>query len=260
MDALFILQASLGRRDLGAAPKLIAATRTVEALQSELRGRFEEAAEGQAHLALSVAELAAGALDLKLRYDPAQLTWMGFEPSTSVAGAALVEAHASQPGELRLVRLGLADGEAELGRVIFQWLSREAPAQVEVVGFNHFDLNGLSIPTDITTHFDGRLKALPGTFALHPNMPNPFNPETTIRYDLAVLSRGGAEAMGVRLAIYNMAGQLIRVLVDAAQRPGRYSIEWDGRDAQSREVGSGVYLYRLQAGDQVQVRRMLLLR
>ena len=83
------------------------------------------------------------------------------------------------------------------------------------------------------------------------NYPNPFNPETTIRYILP-------EASGVRLAIYNVLGQQVRVLVDAAQGAGVYGVQWDGRDAFGSQVSSGMYLYRLETGADVAVRKMIL--
>ncbi len=88
------------------------------------------------------------------------------------------------------------------------------------------------------------------TFGLDQNTPNPFNPSTTIRYRLA-------EASGVRLVVYNLLGQRVRVLVDAAQGPGVHSIQWDGRDAAGRQVATGLYIYRLEAGGFSQVRKML---
>ena len=129
--------------------------------------------------------------------------------------------------------------------------------EVEVETVEFFDLNGRAVPTD-ATHFRGRLRALPSAFMLYANKPNPFNPETTIRYDLAALPSG--DILPVRLTVYNVAGQLVRILFDEAQRPGSYAVQWDGHDEQGQAVSSGVYLYRLEAGDQVQVRRMLLLR
>ena len=121
-------------------------------------------------------------------------------------------------------------------------------------GFHVFGLDGLEQETD-ATRFRGYLPGLPTAFKLYANVPNPFNPETVIRYELA-----GREAMEVRLAVYNVAGQLVRILVDEQQRPGRYTARWDGRNDHGAEVGSGIYLYRLEAGAQVQVRRMTLLR
>ncbi len=85
------------------------------------------------------------------------------------------------------------------------------------------------------------------------NFPNPFNPSTSIRFQLA--SEGS-----VRLAIYNLKGQLVRVLSDGHRSRGSHTVTWDGLDASGDPVSSGVYLYRLQAGGKVQSRRMLLLK
>ena len=90
-------------------------------------------------------------------------------------------------------------------------------------------------------------------FALYQNGPNPFNPETAIRYSLA-------EAADVRLAVYSVLGQRLRVLVSEAQEAGHHSAQWDGRDAMGREVTSGIYLYRLQAGENVAMRKMVLVK
>ena len=87
-------------------------------------------------------------------------------------------------------------------------------------------------------------------FELYQNAPNPFNPSTTIRYTLA-------EASDVRLTIYNSLGQRVRVLVNSGQSQGAYSVAWDGRDHLGREVSSGLYLYQLEAGANVSVRKMV---
>jgi hypothetical protein len=89
------------------------------------------------------------------------------------------------------------------------------------------------------------------TFGLAQNFPNPFNPSTTIRFSLE-------EASHVRLAVYNVAGQEIRTLMDASCGQGSHSVVWDGRDAHGRSVTSGVYLYRLAAGERVAIRKMVL--
>ena len=85
------------------------------------------------------------------------------------------------------------------------------------------------------------------------NNPNPFNPSTTIRYTLE-------EASNVRLTIYNVLGQPVRVLVNSGQGQGVYSVQWDGRDSFGREVTSGVYLYRLEAGANVSIQKMILVK
>jgi hypothetical protein len=94
---------------------------------------------------------------------------------------------------------------------------------------------------------------LPTALRLHPCRPNPFNPRTTIKFDLP-------EAESVRLAVFDLAGRLVRMLVDENRSPGTYEVAWDGRDTEGREVGSGTYLARLEAGGNVEVMRMALLR
>ncbi len=64
----------------------------------------------------------------------------------------------------------------------------------------------------------------------------------------------------VRLAVYNMLGQRVRVLVDTQQEAGFYAVSWDGMDAAGVQVASGVYVYRLQVGAFHQVRKMILLK
>jgi len=91
-------------------------------------------------------------------------------------------------------------------------------------------------------------------FTLYPNNPNPFNPATEIRYELFT-------PVPVRLQIYDTAGRLVRTLVDAPlQRPGPHSLRWDGRDGYGATVASGVYFYRLEAGEYGKTRRMALIR
>lgn len=94
---------------------------------------------------------------------------------------------------------------------------------------------------------------LPRSFDLQQNYPNPFNPTTAISYQLAAAS-------DVEITIYNTLGQKVRTLVNEAQKPaGYYRAEWNGRNDAGAAVASGVYLYRLHAGDFVKVRKMLLI-
>ena len=98
------------------------------------------------------------------------------------------------------------------------------------------------------------LAALPLANSLSQNYPNPFNPETTIRYDLS----SGAV---VSLTIYNIAGQVVRKLVDGESlAAGQYQAVWDGRNESGASVASGMYFYLLHAGDYVAKRKMVLLR
>ncbi len=89
---------------------------------------------------------------------------------------------------------------------------------------------------------------------LLPNVPNPFNPSTKIRFDLSF----GAEVV---LRVYDVGGRLVRTLEHAVWYPqGRHAVFWDGRDNQGRSAASGVYYVRLQAGGTVDSQRVVLLK
>jgi hypothetical protein len=90
-------------------------------------------------------------------------------------------------------------------------------------------------------------------FALEQNVPNPFNPATTIAFSLPERSR-------VRLVIYDVAGRAVRVLADDTRDAGLYRVEWGGLDDRGTQVSSGIYFYRIVAGKRTQTRKMLLLK
>jgi hypothetical protein len=104
-------------------------------------------------------------------------------------------------------------------------------------------------PTDA----DDLTPGLPGEFALFPNYPNPFNPQTTIEFNLPRYSV-------VSLAVFNILGERVRTLVSDLLPPGRHTVTWDGTGANGEGASSGIYFYRLTAGDFIQTRKMLLVK
>ena len=94
---------------------------------------------------------------------------------------------------------------------------------------------------------------LPEITALRGNFPNPFNPTTTIMFDLEKES-------DIRIEIFNIRGQRVRLLAKGVWAQGSHSIEWNGTNDDGRAVGSGVYFYQMRAGEFVETRRMLLLK
>ncbi|MFZ0388819.1 MAG: T9SS type A sorting domain-containing protein, partial [Calditrichia bacterium] len=94
---------------------------------------------------------------------------------------------------------------------------------------------------------------LPRQLALFANYPNPFNPETVIAFDLP-------EMLPVRLEIFNVLGQSVNILINRQLGPGNYRFTWKGDNQQGKPLSSGIYLYRLTAGKQTLVRKMLLAR
>ena len=106
----------------------------------------------------------------------------------------------------------------------------------------------------VTAVQESRESALPAAFSLQQNYPNPFNSGTVIRFELP-------EAGKTELAVYNLVGQKVTKLVDGMRDAGSYTVRWAGRDANGRDLASGVYLYRLRAeGGHTETRKLLLLR
>jgi len=100
----------------------------------------------------------------------------------------------------------------------------------------------------------GTQNNLPDKFALLPNYPNPFNPETTIRYDLQQRSE-------VKLQVFNLLGQEVRTLVNKElQAAGAQSVRWDGKNNSGITLPSGVYIYRISAGNFTASRKMVLMK
>ena len=98
------------------------------------------------------------------------------------------------------------------------------------------------ITVDMYNAIQQQNNSKPDAFELYQNFPNPFNPETTIRYDVP-------ENAHVEITVYNVTGQRVVDLVQRNQQPGSYQVVWRGTDASGRPVSSGVYLYTITAGD-----------
>jgi hypothetical protein len=96
-------------------------------------------------------------------------------------------------------------------------------------------------------------EGVPLEFALHENYPNPFNPTTTLRFDLP-------EVSDITLTIYNMLGQKVRTFDYQNTSAGYHSVTWDATNDYGDPVGAGVYLYQLRADQFVKTRKMVLLK
>jgi hypothetical protein len=105
----------------------------------------------------------------------------------------------------------------------------------------------------LATSIGNSPNSTPSGFVLQQNYPNPFNPSTTIAYQLAKDSE-------VSLTVYNLAGQEIRTLVNKRQSAGPQQVVWDGKDLHGNQVASGIYLYRLKTENNIQTRKMILMK
>ena len=192
---------------------------------------------------------------LQVQYEADKLTFVEVSTDRPLGGGELASPQvlSDAGGVLTLAAHGevLSDGEVGL-HLVFRAATEIENTVVEITASELADgalaINRLALPVPVS------LQTRPEVFSLVDNYPNPFNPATTIRYALP-------QAADVELTVYNVVGQPVRTLVAEAQSAGRYVVEWDATDDRGYSVSSGMYFYRLQAGDAFrQVKKMLLLK
>ena len=197
-----------------------------------------------------------------LMFDAGQFAYIGSEEaddsmiSPNGTGALLVHRN-HEDGRVAVgavqVDGSAASGEGNLVELTFQKLGEPG------IGGDGFRLSeGIVVDlagkaTEVRPSVLDHVVQSPTDYGLHQNVPNPFNPETSISYQLPETGR-------VLLIVYTSLGQEVRTLVDDIQEVGEYTIRWDGRDAVGRQVASGVYFYRMHAGDFSGIKRMMLLK
>ena len=155
-----------------------------------------------------------------------------------------------EPGHIRIAA-HVWQTDVPMGGEVARITTGGPPPVLE--GLRAIDLDGRIYSVGLSDRFSSDLIPVPAYPALYQNIPNPFNPSTAIRYDVA-------DQADVSLSVYNLLGQEIRTLVQDRQTPGSYSIVWDGIDRSGRPVASGIYLYRLSIGSFRDVKKLLVLR
>ena len=134
----------------------------------------------------------------------------------------------------------------------------------QIVIFPDFDLTGrtqdnicyfdnISFSPSNSVGVDNRSETLPQGFALEQNFPNPFNPFTTLRYDLP-------ENALVNITIYDMMGRVVKTMVNSQQNAGFKSVRWNATNDKGSPVSAGLYLYTIQAGEFRKTKKMVLLK
>ena len=154
----------------------------------------------------------------------------------------------------KLIRSGMSSTAGKMSSNSYQL--KESAMGVFTSGktsSNSFVLNGVMIITEIEDPDEIPGLQLPQQFLLKQNYPNPFNPTTNIEYTIA-------EAAEVKITVYNALGQEVRNINQGQQNAGFYMVQWDGRDTKGVRQPSGLYVYRIIAGEFVDERKMLLLK
>jgi len=128
-----------------------------------------------------------------------------------------------------------------------------------LIGLHYYSFNNYKILPRDSSDIIGHVTGLPDEpeiatlFRLDQNYPNPFNNETRIKFQMADFGP-------VQITVYNARGQKVRTLFRAQLAPGSYEVTWNGRDDTGNALASGIYFYRLQAGQMVATRKMLFLK
>ena len=188
------------------------------------------------------------AADLDLVFDSAQVRVSAVRPGSLLEGFSLFSNTIGDT--LKISFAGFQPGEG--GGLLLE-IALETDVTAPRFAFAAIVLSaadGSTIPVEyeVPTAVEQETRP-PGDTGLGLSFPNPFNGQTTLVFELAAPE-------SVKLEIYNLAGQVVRVLVDGAMPAGEHQVVWDGRDQLGREGGSGVYMYGLQAGAFSQFQRM----
>jgi hypothetical protein len=146
--------------------------------------------------------------------------------------------------------------------IAYSWVGKESflLAEIESTGgeenpdFTEAEFVQVTTSLDAaSTLVQDDLAIMPKDLILYSNYPNPFNPSTTIRFDIP-------QTGNVNLAIYDINGRLISTLIDGDMAAGSHQVTWNGRDVSGKSVASGIYIYRLQQNDKLMSRKLTLLR
>jgi hypothetical protein len=256
-DDFFVFADYFGR-SIEAAGKLVP---TMAGLNSEARFYLDAGVElprvGQ-EMAIYVS--LADYVELKgygfiLSYDPTLLEFVDVVVENSLLGAgelAQPQVIARNDGELSIGAYGETATEGDLGvSLVFRAKGEIEDSYIELTAGELRDGNYGS--NQVASLDRVVIQTRPEVYGLADNFPNPFNPETTIKYQLP-------EATDVTLEVYNVVGQLVSTLVAEHQNAGRYVVQWDAANDNGQSLSSGIYFYLLQAGDFQKVKKMLLLK
>jgi len=196
-----------------------------------------------------------------LVYDPDKFEYVGSTAAEddllkSGGGETPLFSAFAEPGRVTILNAivngGAVSGGGSVATLTFKVLQEfEDNTRFEVANGLVVDPSDLSNQVVVMGALD--VQSTPTEFALLQNFPNPFNPETTIKYTLA-------EGADVHLRIYNIVGQVVRTLVAERQSAGRYQVRWDGTDDRGMTVSSGIYFYQFSAGKFQDVKRLMLLK
>lgn len=166
----------------------------------------------------------------------------------------------SEDGRVYKVYLAAQDISGNIATVVYSVGVPKSVKETAVAGVEKYEVVSNCVPPQInafmlsdTKSISQQSERIPTEFALEQNYPNPFNPETIIRFSIP-------EASQVNIKIYDALGSEVVSLIDNHFNAGTYNTIWNSKDRNGSNVSSGIYFYRIQAGNFVDVKKMLLIR
>lgn len=251
LDASYILQYVVGLIDvfpvelMSKARQDVLASLNVEGISLKLSD-LNKLSENQYAVKLELSNTEGlYAFDISLSYPDEALNVEEIRIGDFISDAAVIT-NISQAGK---VLISVASGTSFKGNgSIAELIITTQKDEISTISIDKFIANEMDY-TDAAEHEEVQLN-LPEEFELYQNYPNPFNPTTTIRFNLA------ENNVKVNLIIYNVLGQKVKTLVNEVYQAGRYRAVWDGTNDAGMPVSTGVYIYRIQAGDIVQSKKL----
>jgi len=149
-----------------------------------------------------------------------------------------------QPGDSQMVQVAFTPTEPIIYSSNFFVISNDSEMDTLIVPVSGVGIMLARIELDAQ---------LPHILVLYPNYPNPFNPVTTLRYDLP-------EQTHVNITVYDMLGRQVKTLINHTQDAGYRSVIWNATNDYGKPVSAGIYLYQIQAGDYISTKKMVLLK
>ena len=198
-------------------------------------------------MSLTFDTTAAGSSNLKLltiyNIGNATLTISNISSTESVFSTNLTS-YDIQPGDSQMVQVAFTPTEPIIYSSNFFVISNDSEMDTLIVPVSGVGIMLARIELDAQ---------LPHILVLYPNYPNPFNPVTTLRYDLP-------EQTHVNITIYDMLGRQVKTLINHTQDAGYRSVIWNATNDYGKPVSAGIYLYQIQAGDYISTKKMVLLK
>ncbi len=195
-------------------------------------------------------------IELYLYYDPQKISYQSFKQVLS-SSEYFVSANEMSSGVAKFIfaASSLQSGNLTPGKILLRFTSGTPASGTITTKYrinNGSLMDGPVINLGITDVKSGKVN-IPTSYEVSQNYPNPFNPSTIINY-------GIPKSSFVSIKIYNMLGQEVKTLVNGNRQAGTYSVQWDGNNETGQKVSSGAYIYRVIAGENVVVKKMLLLK